>query len=69
MLVKLTYFKRSGKYYWDGNYQTTKKELFEIWEEVRDMSIHPGLIGKWSEGIIDVDVPRHKNRHPHLIVY
>jgi hypothetical protein len=69
MLVKLTYFKRNGKYYSSGEYQTTQTQLFEIWQEVHDMTEHPGLLCKWTEGPISIDVPRHRNRHPHLIIY
>ena len=46
-------------------------ELFEIWNEVKEMKnkkILPGLVkGAWDY-IISVDVPNHKNRHPKLIL-
>jgi NTP pyrophosphatase (non-canonical NTP hydrolase) len=68
--VILTYFKKSGKYYSTGEYQSEKKELFEIWQEVRDMAgCHPGLVNLWNkEGPISVDVPDHPNNHPHLVI-
>lgn len=55
MKVKLTYFKNSGKYYSDGEYNTSLENGYEIYGEVRsfqDIGILPGLsTGKW-EGYI-----------------
>ena len=45
-LVKLTYFKRSGKRYADGTYYTQCEHAFEIYREVarmRQMGELPGL--------------------------
>lgn len=66
--VKLTYFKASGKYYSQGEYVTQRQHLFEVWEEVREMQAHPGLIGRWGDGPIAVDVPGHPQEHPHLVM-
>ncbi len=70
--VKLTYFfKSSGKYYSDGEYETKKEALFDIWNEVREMRMKsslPGLIPGHSPFTISVDVLDHPHAHPHLIV-
>lgn len=71
MIVKLTYFKPSGKYYSEGHYMTDKKRLFEIWDEVVDMQQTknlPGLMHGHSEFHVSVDVPEHPHRHPHLVI-
>ena len=71
MLVKLTYFKPSGKYYSEGSYTTNRGQLFDIWDEVKKMQEEldlPGLVPGHSEFIISVDVPNHPYRHPHLIL-
>ncbi len=67
-LVNLTYFKSTGQYYAAGNYQSEKSSLQDIWDEVRSMSKHPGLSGRWNEGPISVEVPEHPHAHPRLIV-
>ena len=52
-------------------YQTKKKDLYEIWQEVKqflkDVKL-PGMVNNARFPIISVDVPRHVHRHPHLIV-
>lgn len=71
MLVKLVYFRARGKYYSDGEYETDKDYLFEIWQEVAEMRQNgklPGLVDGAREFIISVDVPEHEHRHPHLIM-
>jgi hypothetical protein len=72
MLVKLTYFKRSGKYYSDAEYHTVHEELWDIWDEVkrfRDHGESPGLTkGTFHDFIVSVDIPDHPHNHPHLIV-
>ena len=71
-VVKLEYFKRSGKWYESGKYISEKEALYGIWDEVRAMRSSgnlPGLVkGAGSEFIISVDVPGHPHEHPHLIV-
>lgn len=69
--VKLTYFKSGGKYYSGGEYQTKKKDLGDIWDEVRHMrSIRhlPGLAEGCSEFVVLIEVPDHPHNHPRLIV-
>lgn len=71
MIVKLTYFKLSGKYYSEGHYVTHKEHLFEIWDEVRGMQRTknlPGLMHGHSEFVVLVNVPEHRHRHPYLIL-
>lgn len=71
MIVKLTYFKKSGKYYSNSRYTTHKEQLFEIWDEVKKLQEEknlPGLLPGHSDFIISVDVPEHPHRHPHLIL-
>lgn len=71
MVVELTYFKISGKYYSTGSYMTNKEHLFEIWNEVEKMLSAkrlPGLMVGHSPYHILVDVPEHPHRHPHLIL-
>jgi hypothetical protein len=56
MKVQLTYFKSGGKYYSDGEYETEKEQLWEIWDEIREMlkkGKKPGF---------------HKHEHPRLIM-
>jgi len=68
--VELIYFKRNGKFYSRGRYQTKEEHLFDIWYEVRAMRNEgnlPGLVGI-NDFIISVDVPEHEHNHPHLIV-
>ncbi len=71
--VKLTYFKKTGKFYSDGEYVTTKHGLHDIWTEVesmrRDGGKRPGLCdSKHDEFHVLVNVPGHPHEHPRLIV-
>ena len=71
MKVKLTYFKPNGKYYSSGNYMTTKKDLYDIWEEVEHLQEQgrlPDFGGSARHFIISVDIPGHQHEHPHLII-
>lgn len=71
MKVELTYFKRNGKYYTHGNYETEEIGLLEIWDEIKAMKAdgkQPGLVDGATEFIVLVDVPDHPYRHPHLIL-
>ena len=55
MLVRLTYFKQSGKYYSEGQYITKKKKLFEIWDEIvllMQVGELPGLMKGHSDFIV-----------------
>jgi len=72
--VKLTYFKKSGKYYTDGEYRSEKLGIDEIFAEVRKMlsqGIRPGLVNCHpfeNEFLCLVEVPDHPHSHPALIV-
>jgi hypothetical protein len=70
-LIKLTYFKRSGKYYSDGSYYSEKKYMWEIFDEVADMNANfllPGLnSGDYWDGIIHIHSDTHPNAYPGLI--
>lgn len=69
MKVKLTYFKPGGKYYGGGEYNTNRKYLNEIWDEVREFRKKdelPGIISG-KEFIILIEVPEHMHNHPRLI--
>lgn len=68
--VELTYFQASGKYYTDGEYESSCEYLFDIWDEVakmRDERRLPGLRLDHSPFIVLVNVPDHPHDHPHLI--
>lgn len=69
--VKLTYYKSSGKFYSEGEYESSKEYLFEIWHEVRTMLEEenlPGLIKGHSQYIVQVEVPGHLYEHPHIVI-
>jgi len=71
MLVKLTYFKLSGKYYSEASYVSGKDYLFEIWDEVKQRRLAGSLWGLTtghSPFHILVNVPGHPHEHPHLIL-
>lgn len=74
--VRLTYFKRSGKFYTEGSLEVLEgADLTAIWElvrEIRKKGRLPGLsqgelIGG-PEFIVLVNVPGHPHEHPHIIV-
>lgn len=69
--VNLTYFRESGKFYSEGSYESEKEQLYEIFDEVKDLSKRrtlPDLLEGHSEYYVLIDVPTHKHNHPHLIV-
>jgi len=71
MKVELTYFKKSGKYYTTGEYETDKDYLHEIFIEVRQMMCDgdcPGLNGA-GEFTVLIDVPEHVYNHPALVMW
>ena len=71
MKVILQYFKPSGKWYSEGEYESSQTDLWMIWAEVEEFQVRgklPGLVNGAREFIISVDVPEHPHRHPHLII-
>lgn len=77
--VKLTYFKawggpkdRGGKYYSQGEYYSSKQELWEIWDEVEALlnrGKRPGLVdGAADDYHVLVEVLGHPHEHPYLRV-
>ena len=72
-LVKLTYFRPSGKYYSEGEIHVDGSlELLEIWDHISKLRARgrlPGLIeGAGKEYIISVDAPGHRHEHPRLLM-
>lgn len=56
--VKLQYFKRMGKYYSSGEYETAEAHLFEVVNEVRRMKVEgklPGLVDGAREFIVLIE--------------
>jgi len=71
VIAKLTYFKRSGKYYSSGEMEVDGNwDLFEIWRLIRDEQHKgrwPGLTNGQHDFITLIEVPGHRHEHPHLI--
>ena len=70
-VVKLTYFHESGKYGGEGNYNSYKNHLYEIFEEVKDKRndrFLPGMTMGHSYYRVLIGVPGHPHNHPHLII-
>lgn len=68
--VELIYFRKNGKYYTEGEYESSREYLYEIWEDVQKMhrdKCLPGLRPEHSPFIVLVNVPDHPHDHPHLI--
>jgi hypothetical protein len=74
MKAKLTYFRAFpsfGKYYSEGELEVPMKDLFLIWNDVRELAKLrrlPGLVENHSEYFVLVEVPDHPHDHPYLIV-
>lgn len=73
LFVKLTYFKKTGKYYDDATFEIPAHiGLLAIWEMVEEMRADgklPGLIeGCGKEFMILIDVPGHHQQHPRILV-
>jgi hypothetical protein len=68
--VMLTYFKRTGKLYSEGNYRTRQEHMYQIFAEVRELwkaRRLPGLCENHSDFVVLVNVPEHPHDHPQLI--
>ncbi len=62
MKIKLSYFKASGKWYSDGEYETKCDFGYETWDEVRRMITQrhlPGLVDGCSEFIVLITLPEY----------
>jgi hypothetical protein len=70
--VQWTSFKYSGKYYSDGEYQSFKTNIFEVFEEVVEMRREgksPDLVdGATGKYYVLIRVPEHPHDHPHLFL-
>lgn len=67
--IQITYFKSSGKFYTNDEYETEKKTMFEVCDEVRQMNRDgklPGLVGGWQYDIL-VDSKDHPLAVPCLL--
>ena len=68
--VELTYFKKSGKYYSEGEFVVYNDcSLIDIWNQVealQELGSLPGLTEGTREFIILVNVPGHPHEHPKL---
>jgi hypothetical protein len=67
--VELQYFKPSGKYYSSGSYITSKSQMFEIFDEVREKmgrGALPDLV-PGARYMCHVSVPNHPNNHPQIV--
>lgn len=71
LTVELSYFKLSGKWYTDAEYQTGDKPLREIWEEIINKlraNDPPGLFNWHNDFMVLVNVPQHEHAHPIIIM-
>ena len=70
--VKLTYFKDSGKYYSEGEFEVDDpNQMYEIFRLVRNLQQQkrlPGLVDGATFNYIYVEAPGHEHDHPALII-
>lgn len=69
-IIKLTYFRLSGKYEAHAKWVTTKLNMFEIFDEIKDMmkkKILPSLVIGHSDYIVHVNASRHPKGYPALL--
>lgn len=67
MIVGLTYFKKSGKFYSEAEYLSSKSDFYGSLDEIRrlqEMGTLPGLVGGANEFHILVEI----DGLPHLIL-
>ena len=71
-IVKMQYFKPSGKYVGEGELKVDPtKEMFEIFEIARNLQEKrrlPGLRSGHDIYYVLVNAPGHRNDYPHLVV-
>lgn len=68
-IVKLEYFKFSGKYYSGGEYETDKRYFHEVINEVRQLKLNgklPGLVEGAREFMVLIEAQEPWNV-PHII--
>jgi hypothetical protein len=68
--IKLSYFKASGKYYTDGEYETEHEHMWEVFDEIKQMQAEgrlPGLVPGCRAFTIFVDASAHPVGFPALI--
>ncbi len=72
MRAELLYFKSSGKWYATGYFEVDgKREMIDIWQDVKKMMVSgclPGLVSEHSEFYVLVTVPGHPHDHPRLFI-
>jgi hypothetical protein len=72
LTVRLTYFKRGGKFYSEGEFKVdSTASLLEVWDMVKKMHKDgelPGLVSGARFPFIYVNVPGHEAEHPWLFV-
>jgi hypothetical protein len=52
MIVNIKYFKMTGKYYADGEYETKHSLIEDVVSEIKTMKRHPGLQNYWDGYIL-----------------
>lgn len=68
--VELQYFKKSGKFYSEGDYVSEKEDMYHIFDEVRGMLEDgrlPGLADGCREFHIYINAVDHPNRYPGMV--
>ena len=71
MRVELTYFNLGGKYHSTAHYNTDRKDLEEVWDDVREalaLGRLPGLSKDAKEFIVLINAPEHEGNHPRLVL-
>jgi len=69
--IKVTYFKQSGKFYAEGEYETSLSYMFEVFREFEEMlkkGIRPGLVNGHSNFIAVLDCEGHPKGYPAAFV-
>lgn len=73
--VKLTYFKRGGKYYteWEGDLDLgDETPIHQVWDNIqscrRDDMPAPGLCSSSRDYMVLVECPGHPHDHPVILM-
>lgn len=69
-IIRITYFKKSGKYYAEGAYVTHHKEMWKVFAEISEMlrkGIRPGLVDGWDNFYVHLDCLDHPMSYPALL--